>query len=397
MRPAPSVLVLTASYGEGHNAAARAVAAACDEQGGAGTARINDTFAQTSPRLNEVVRRGYLEAINRFPKLWGRAYGWMDRSKFLPRALNGFMLAKERARLLQTLDQDRSSVRVLCSSYPAYSFMIERLRREGRHRLPHYSVVTDSISINSLWWRAGCAGWLVPNEDSAEAMRSAGVDPAKIHVTGFPVNLFFAHNHGQISPADLSQGFAPRVLYIINSGTRHAEETAAQLLAMPDWDVTLAVGKDDLLRQKLERIAAGRARSAHILGWTDQIPRLLMTHHAVVSKAGGATTQEAVAARCPMIVSQIVPGQEEGNYELLRRHGIGALAESPEKIRAALERGFANNGEVWRQWRSQLDKLARPNAAHMIAERLLAVSGAQTANGLSLFAVAPSAPGRRSP
>ena len=32
-------------------------------------------------------------------------------------------------------------------------------------------------------------------------------------------------------------------------------------------------------------------------------------------------TQEAIAARCPMIVNQIVPGQEEGNYELLRRHG----------------------------------------------------------------------------
>jgi processive 1,2-diacylglycerol beta-glucosyltransferase len=54
-----------------------------------------------------------------------------------------------------------------------------------------------------------------------------------------------------------------------------------------------------------------------------------MSHHVVISKAGGATTREAIAARCPMLVSQIVPGQEEGNYELLRRHGVGALAETP--------------------------------------------------------------------
>ncbi len=73
-----------------------------------------------------------------------------------------------------------------------------------------------------------------------------------------------------------------------------------------------------------------------------------MTHHAVISKAGGATTQEAIAARCPMIVNQIVPGQEEGNYELLRRHGAGALAETPEAALELLRRLFEGRGRLWR-------------------------------------------------
>jgi processive 1,2-diacylglycerol beta-glucosyltransferase len=373
MRPTASVLVLTASYGEGHNAAARAVAAACEAHGGEGSARVADIFALTSPRLNEVVRRGYLSAINRFPKVWSHAYRWMDHSALLRRGLNGVMLQRERARLAGLLAAGGDAPRILCSTYPAYSFMIERLRREGRHALPHYSVVTDSISINSLWWRAGCTGWLVPNEDSAETMRLAGVDPGKIHVTGFPVNNFFARHEGKLQPDDLGAGAPPRVLHIINSGTRDAEATAARLLAVPDWDLTFAVGRDVRLQDRLEKMAAGRRRPAQVLGWTDQIPRLLMTHHAVVSKAGGATTQEAIAARCPMIVCQVVPGQEEGNYELLRRHQIGARAETPESIRTALENAFANRGAVWRQWRSRLDRLARPNAAQAIAERLFAV------------------------
>jgi len=365
-------MVLTASYGEGHNAAARAVAAACEEKGGTGTASVEDIFAQTSPRLNEVVRRGYLTAINRFPTVWSQAYKWMDHSALLRGGLNGAMLRRERQTLAAHLAPGGKQPRVLCSTYPAYAFMIERLRREGRHNLPHYSVVTDSISINSLWWKAGCSGWLVPNEDSAEAMRQVGVDPAKIHVSGFPVNNFFARNAGKLQPDDLQAGYAPRVLHIINSGTRDAEGTAAKLLAMQDWEVTFAVGRDTRLQARLEKLAKGRTRPATILGWTDQIPRLLMTHHAVVSKAGGATTQEAIAARCPMIVCQVVPGQEEGNYELLRRHDIGARAETPESIRAALEKAFAQEGLVWRQWRQRLDTLARPNAALAIAERLLA-------------------------
>ena len=96
-----------------------------------------------------------------------------------------------------------------------------------------------------------------------------------------------------------------------------------------------------------------------------------MTHHALVSKAGGATTQEAIAALCPMIVNQIVPGQEEGNYELLRRRGAGALAQTPDAVISALRRAFAWRGAVWSQWRRALEPLARPAAARDIAAHVL--------------------------
>ena len=44
------VLILTAGFGEGHNAAARNLAAAVDAAGGAGTAQIADLFALASIR-----------------------------------------------------------------------------------------------------------------------------------------------------------------------------------------------------------------------------------------------------------------------------------------------------------------------------------------------------------
>jgi processive 1,2-diacylglycerol beta-glucosyltransferase len=161
------------------------------------------------------------------------------------------------------------------------------------------------------------------------------------------------------------------VLYIVHSGVRHAWAIARRLLAETEWELTFAVGRDERLRRRLEPLAAARARPAHVLGWTDEIPRLLMTHHAVISKAGGATTQEAIAARCPMFVNQIVPGQEEGNYELLRRRHASVLVETPEAAIAALRLAFANQGSVWRQWRAALVPLARPDASHAIAAHLI--------------------------
>jgi len=361
------ILILTAGFGEGHNAAARNLAAAFDSISGPGSSRTVDLLAESSPRLNEISRRCYLGMINRTPRLWSRFYSWIDRSRRVP----GRLLIRRDTRLLAELIQ-RERPDVICSTFPLYCYMLEQLAHLGRLNVPYFSIVTDSISINSIWWRAGCDGWFVPNEDTAEVFRRAGIPDELLHVSGFPVPAFFSENAAVLSPPDLAAGRAPRVLYIINTGTRNAAATAKRLLAEEDWEITCAVGRDESLRRQLQALANGRRQPATILGWTNQIPRLLMTHHVVVSKAGGATTQEAIAARCPMIVNQIVPGQEEGNYELLRRHGIGALAETPDTTITSLQRAFADHGAVWNDWRRALEPLARPNASRAIADAVLA-------------------------
>jgi len=370
----PRILILTAAYGEGHNAAARALATAFNEEA-PGTAVVVDIFAEARPRLNELVRRTYLAAINGTPRLWRLLYALMDRPWFM-QACRLFMgaQARELARVLA-----REQPAAVCSSFPAYAILLGDLARRGRLAAPHFNIVTDSISVNSIWWRPGCDGWFVPNEDTNEVMRAAGVDPRRLHVSGFPVTPFFRQNAGVVTRPDLASGAAPRILYIINSGTRNAEATARLLLAQGEWEVTCTVGRDEALRQTLLAAAAGRGRRAEILGWTDQIPALLMSHHVVVSKAGGATTQEAVAARCPMIVNQVVPGQEEGNCELLLRHGAGALATTPEAVIDTLRQAFADRGRGWAAWEAALQPMARPDAGRTVAREVLAQVAARSA------------------
>lgn len=378
------VLYLSAGFGEGHNAAARALVGATEAALGPGSARMIDVFGLARPRLNAIVRRSYIGLINRAPSAWSTVYRWLDRS---PRAANVVrFLGREQRVLADVIARERPAV--LCSTYPMYAFMLGALRRRGTEVPRHFNVVTDSISINALWWREACAGWFVPNEDSAEVMRHAGVEAARIHPLGFPVDGFFAAQQGRLSPPALSSGARPRVLYIINSGTRGAEDTARRLLAETDWDITCTVGRDDRLRTALQRPAADRPNPATILGWTTEIPHLLMTHHAVVSKAGGATTQEAIAARCPMIVNQIVPGQEEGNYELLRRHGIGGLGETPARVIDCLREAFADDGRIWRRWRQSVDQLARPEAARDIVTAIIPELSAGAVVGVDRAAMA---------
>jgi len=362
------ILILTAGFGEGHNAAARNLAGAIERLAGPGSAPVIDLLEAASPRLTRLFRRFYYAAINGHPRIWRAAYAWTDRCRIPPRHL---WLFRAELRALAALLADQRPAAVCCT-YPVYAFLLEHLARNAPPVAPWFNIVTDSISIHSMWARPPCAGWFVPNRETADILQEMGVPAAKIHALGFPVPAFFDDHAGDLAPPELADGAAPRVLYMVHSGVRHARSIARRLIEAGEWDITLAVGRDARLRRQLEQWAAGRPRPAQVLGWTDQVPRLLMTHHILVSKAGGATTQEAIAARCPLLVNQIVPGQEEGNYELLRRHNVGAYTPTPDAVISELRLAFANGGAVWHQWRAALSRLARPDASRVIARRLLA-------------------------
>ena len=360
------VLILTAGYGEGHNSAARALRSAFNEQPGI-DAELIDLFALRAPRLNEISRRCYLQLINRAPGVWSRLYRWLDRS---PRAPLLFRLLASHRRLLGRLIAEKKPV-AICSTYPVYAWLLNELRQGGQDFCPHYTVITDALTINSLWYRTPSAGWFVTDHESASRLTFCGVPPASIHVSGFPVSLAFADRPAQWQPPVPSDGSVRRVLFMINSGRRHALAIARTLLMNRQWHITFTAGRDEGLRQELTALARGAPAQAGVLGWTDRIPELLMTHHVVISKAGGATTQESINALCPLLVSQVVPGQEEGNYELIRRHDAGALAETPAEIFSTLQRVFAHDAQLWQHWRANLSRLARPAAARDIAATVL--------------------------
>jgi processive 1,2-diacylglycerol beta-glucosyltransferase len=360
------VLILTAGYGEGHNSAAHALQTAFAEQPDV-HAELVDLFALRAPRLNNVTRRAYLRTINHAPRVWSGIYRWLDRSPRMPLLLNG--LSSHTRLLAQLLDQKKPAA--LVSTYPVYAWLLARLRAAGREIPPAFTVVTDAITINSLWYRAPSDGWFVADHDSAAHLVAAGVPAERVQVSGFPVSLAFADRPPLLQPPDPAQSPQRRILYMINSGRTRARETAHALLGCRDWHITFTTGRDAALKRELETLASAVPDRADVFGWTDRIPDLLMTHHVVISKAGGATTQESINALCPMLVNQIVPGQEEGNYELMRRHRTGSLAETPAAIVQQLHDAFAHDAALWRQWRANLRTLARPSAARSIAAHVL--------------------------
>src|SRR5207249_3822284 len=84
--------------------------------------------------------------------------------------------------------------------------------------------------------------------------------------------------------------------------------------------------------ERTERLSLAGSRRTKIVGWTDELPRMLHESHLLIGKAGGATVQETIAAGCPMIINHVVAGQEEGNARLIIETNSGVMALSPAEV-----------------------------------------------------------------
>jgi processive 1,2-diacylglycerol beta-glucosyltransferase len=102
--------------------------------------------------------------------------------------------------------------------------------------------------------------------------------------------------------------------------------------------------------------------------------------HLVVAKAGGATVQECLAAGTPLVMSQVIPGQEEGNAELLTMEDCGCAAKSPQAVGAAVRHAFSHGALVWKSWEANSLTIGNPEGAKNSAQEVLREASLETGN-----------------
>lgn len=349
-----AIPVLTAGFGEGHNAAARAVAEALGRLAPeAGPSAPRDLFEEAyGPERFGRQRRLYLDLANRAPWLWAGVYHALDR---LPLVRLGLPFMGPVARRMDDVLAARP--RVIVTTYPLYPYLIDRRFRPGDPARPEViTVVTDSLSVNRVWHGAGSDLWIAPNAPTAAVLVRQGVPPAQVRALGFPVDR-------RLRAPAVPPGPRPRVLLMLNPGRRDAVPLARAVAAC-DVDLTVTVGRDADFRSAVEAALGGRAT---VVGWTDRLPELMLGHDLILTKAGGATTHEAVAANIPLVFTQVIPGQEAGNARLVVEGGGGAYGLGPAAAAAAVAAAFADGRRVWNGWKRALGALGDPLGADRVA------------------------------
>ena len=332
----------------------------------------SDLISEALPLVADVCKSLYQFAITHWPAGWRMVYDVMGRPSVTgPDAVWQSAMVNALKQRIET-----TQPRLIISTYPLYAILLETLARK-QSVPPLCTVITDSISVNRVWVMAGSELFCVADEETKKVVIGFGVPESKVRVTGFPVDLAFTEPLPELPPVS-----HPRILYLPSTTGRRVAATLEALkpLFHSGVKMTLPVGKHDkrlyhVMRRFTDSMPPG---TMEIIGWTKRIPEFLRTHDVVICKAGGAILHEVLAAKIPAVIDYVVPGQEEGNAEMLVKHDGGIVTHSAKETAAAVESILTNNNAVGRRMRASMAKISMPDAALRTAKAALTVATAAT-------------------
>lgn len=361
MKKKRKALLLSAGYGRGHHSAAYALAEELQRRNWQAT--VADTNADARPRLFRATQAFYNACVRHAPWMWGLVYEHIDRADWT-RLVHNPILTPCIDTLRRRLKKEKPSL-VVCT-YPLYAFMLDIFAAEGWFRTPYAVVVTDALSICRPWLQTQAPLICLPDEHSLRLMQERYALPAeRLIAPGFPVRAAFSPGANRPIPTSTGEGL--HVIYGAYAPlTRVQADIEAMMRTCPRMRISLLAGeRRETLRNMLSHIP-----SAHICGIEQDPAPLLSTAHFYIGKAGAATLFEAYSTETPVIINYALPGQEQGNLQLLELDGAGLHVESPTDLQHTLAHLLAENAAGWQRMNRAMRQAQRSGGAARIADAI---------------------------
>ena len=366
----PRVLILTASYGSGHARAAVVLAEEFRRAGAIPT--VVDHFRDlVHPKFDQWSRALYYSMLRRAPVLWGGAYWLGDQIS----VSSPFMLglnrvgARKLRRLLRAQPFDQA-----VSVQPTPAAALSYLRSRGEPTPPHTTVFTDFVA-HTQWIHPHVDRYCVPAEEIAHELTAKGLPREDVVVTGIPVAREFLQQPDRAA-ARLALGLSPRLPVLLfmdgsGGGFGRLEEAARAVLGMEQpFQAVFVTGHERGLEARLRRLADGRENRVKVFGFVDHIRELMAAADFLVTKAGGLTLAEALAAELPVICFGSLPGQETRNERFAAMSGVGLVAGSGAQLQRVIAAAL-RDPVLLRDIRERIGLYRRPCAAQDIVGLVL--------------------------
>ncbi len=364
------VLFAISDTGGGHRSAAVAISAALDQVSGASLHwSIDDILRLTDMPLVRGAPEHYDKLSTRWLRLYDLTFQLTNTTRTVD-VLSRLVFLSAGRNLARALAERRP--RLVVSTHPLVHRLVVWARRAQRMSFRVMTCVTDLVSLHASWSYPGVDLALVPTDEAFRAMQRRGMPPTRMQRTGFPVHpKFAAYSSGQ-AETRRALGLEPdRFSILVTAGGvgsgRLAELVLALEQACPDKQLLVITGKNRAVYEELNR----RRRSAHshIFGFVDNMEALMAASDLVVTKAGPGTLMEALVMRKPVIVTEAVGMQEQGNIDFVLNYELGLFCPTPERIIAAV--GELEGPQRYQETVHRLEGAVPRNGAAQIARVII--------------------------
>lgn len=374
-RNTPKILIISSDTGGGHRSAAQSISDGLEKfwKGGSPVVRIIKAVEQSHHVTDKLVN-GYNWVLkNR--QHWMKYLYWIV-NKIRPETREFFM---KRCIGFCRDSFEKWCPHVVVSVHPLTQHIFARILKELKltDQVPLVTVVTDPCY--GFWKGWACEDvslYLVANDEALKQLVDYGIAPEKIKVSGMPVSPKFRElNERDAQSARRVYGLDPdKFTVFVNAGWiggGNIPQIFRELVRGElDVQAIFLAGKNEELRLEAEKIAKQAKFPVKVIGYSDEIEKLMQSANVMISKLGGLTTFEALACRLPIIADATTPPmpQEAGTVHLLEKGGAGILLRRSIDIVPTIQNLLLDNGDYSRMKAATIGMTMPNSTDHIVRE-----------------------------
>jgi processive 1,2-diacylglycerol beta-glucosyltransferase len=357
--------------GVGHTAAAQAVRRALLALEPSLETQTVDSYKYAASIFSKVVADGYIGMVKTVPQVYSFIYDRAERATHVPK-FRRFVSQYTAANLRKLVDERKPDVVVCTHAFPCG--VMAEYKRQFDPDLPVVGIVTDFV-VHPFWIYPNIDAYSVATPEMRATLVARGVADDRVLLSGIPIDPRFATPRLPVERlrAELDLPADRRIVLIMGGGVGIGP-LDKMMRALGTVDVPLAavviVGNNKGLERRVVAAAERTAYPLRVFGFVNNVFDYMHASDVLLSKPGGLTSSEALAAQIPMILVKPLPGQEERNtrYLVARRAAIRARGEQ-ELARAVTDVLTSDSSRA--RLHERMATLRHPDAARDVAQRIV--------------------------
>jgi len=359
-----------AGAGTGHIKAAEALELSFSADARVAEVINNDALKYTNKLFREFYSRFYTSLVRSAPNFLGWWYKtsdepWhTDRMRLMIDRLN----TKPLVRFIREFDPHI----IVCTHYMPAGIISHLIATKQLQA--HLSIVVTDFDFHAMWLSRSFHRYFVAIDETKAHLEMLGIPCERITVSGIPIDPVFQLSINR-EEERLRLGLNPKKPVLLLSagayGVGPTEFMVERMLNLKsDAQTVVICGRNDELKQRILQLVDSRSSRFKVLGYTDEMHKLMKMADIFIGKPGGMTTSEAIACGLPMCVVSPIPGQEERNSDHLLEEGIAVKCNDLTTLPFKLERLLEDPERLIRMKANAL-RFAKPTASTTIVDTLL--------------------------
>jgi diacylglycerol O-acyltransferase / wax synthase len=312
--------------GAGHNATAAALELEIEQRWPGSQITRVDTLEVMGAAVGPVLRRIYVMNVEWSPWLYAFCYAALWRHRWFAYAakrFTGSWAGRRLAPIITRLDPD-----FIVSTYPLGSAGLAWLRQHRGLAVPVGAWVSD-FAPHPFWVYGDVDLTVVMHQVSAETALAA--EPAANVTVGAPPTLVAAAAQGLPRPDRPDGRFTILVACGSYSFGDVVDAITEVLGASAAVRVVAACGRNGGLQRRLQRLNQPTDRLV-VLGWTNEMAKLLTEADLLLTNGGGATALEAFSVGTAVLMYRPIAAHGAANADLMVVAGVADLVTNRRQL-----------------------------------------------------------------